>query len=70
MLKHVKVGEVIPAEWYNNLVDCLNKLIESQKENNEKCKVELLSEGVKTSTVVKKVNELLHALDAKDIIDI
>lgn len=70
MLRKLKQGETIPLQWYNDLVDAVNKLEEKRKYDLSYIdkEIETLDNGVKTSTVVKKVNELICLLKEQKLI--
>lgn len=70
MLRKLKQGETIPLQWYNDLVDAVNKLEEKRRYDlsyTDK-EIETLDNGVKTFTVVKKVNELICLLKDQKLI--
>lgn len=70
MLRKLKQGETIPLQWYNDLVDAVNKLEEKNQQDLTYVskEIETLDNGVKTSTVVKKVNELICLLKEQKLI--
>ena len=70
MLRKLKKGETIPLQWYNDLVDAVNKLEEKNQQDLAYVskEIETLDNGVKTSTVVKKVNELICLLKEQKLI--
>ena len=70
MLRKLKQGETIPLQWYNDLVDVVNKLEEKNQQDLAYASkgIETLNNGVKTSTVVKKVNELICLLKEQKLI--
>lgn len=70
MLRKLKQGETIPLQWYNDLVDAVNKLEEKNQQDLAYVskEIETLDNGVKTSTVVKKVNELICLLKEQKLI--
>lgn len=70
MLRKLKQGETIPLQWYNDLVDVVNKLEEKNQQDLAYTSkgIETLDNGVKTSTVVKKVNELICLLKEQKLI--
>lgn len=75
MLKNVTKGEIIPIEWYDQLVgehnekvslnDLKGKILDS-----ETPEIELLNKNARVSDVVKKINELISVLSTQNILNV